>query len=85
MTKIYRIELMGRDKAIYATQDDVVKLVEATNRGAKLVLIRQSFINPSSVSSITRDYNEHPEDLLEKPDEELQLALGSPSAKQITR
>ena len=74
--KIYRIDLMGRNTPIYCTQEDVLKISEATNRGMKLVLIRQSMINPASIGSISRAWDAS-ESQLDPIDEELNLKLGS--------
>ena len=71
---IYRINLMG-GASVLCSEEDVAKLVIATNNEFKLVLIGGSLINPSSISSIVRDWNARPEDL-EKTSESLKSLLG---------
>ena len=80
--KIYRIDLMGQEKPTYCTQEDVARIVEATNRGIKLVLIRQSLINPSSISRISRSYGAD-ESVLDPIDEDLQIGISK--VKQIQK
>lgn len=80
--KKYAIEIMGKEEKTYATQDDVVKLVNATNAGAKLVLVGQTFINPSSISRIKRVYDID-DSVVDNPDEELIQALENPQIKRL--
>ena len=71
--KKYAIEVMGREDKTYATFDEIVKLVQSINRGAKLVLVGQTFLNPSSISRIKRFYGD--DSVLDQPDEELRQAI----------
>ena len=61
--KIYVIKLMGSDSPILASEEDVARVVTATQKGAKLVRVRSSLINPSSISSITRSWTAKETDL----------------------
>jgi len=72
--KVYKIEIMGSDTPTYADSEDVAKIVKATNSGAKLVLVRNAFINPSSIKRISRAYNTE-QTLLESRDEELEAGI----------
>mgnify|MGYP001589655146 CR=1 FL=1 len=78
--KIYSIKLIG-GTSILGTDEDVARIVVATQKGMKLVRVRGSLINPSSISSITRSWESRPEDL-EKEDNEIG-ALGNSGTKQI--
>ena len=82
MNKIYKIEIMGHEDPTYCTQEDVARIVEATNRGLKLVLVRQALINPASVSRVQRAYDVD-ERALDKADEELNTLLKAPAVKQL--
>lgn len=55
--KTYAVEIMSQKEPTYIVETDVVKLVQSVNRGAKLVLVGTSFINPSSISRIRRAYD----------------------------
>ena len=81
-TKKYAVEIMGREDKTYITFEDMVKLVRSTNAGAKLVLVGQTFLNPSSISRIKRVYDID-DTLLDLPDEDLKLALEAPSQKRL--
>lgn len=61
--KIYAIEVMGSDKVVFADEDDVARLVHATQQGVKLVRVRDAFVNPASVSLIRRTYDAVADDL----------------------
>lgn len=67
--KLYKIRLIGEKEVIICDQDDVAKVVQATQAGAKLVRVRSSLINPSSIASITRDWSAHVDELeLDSPE-----------------
>lgn len=80
--KIFAISMMGLDKPIYAKLEDIAKLVKATNSGAKLVMVGQSFINPASISNIVRAFGVENE--VDVEDEELRQAIESPNLKRLT-
>lgn len=70
MSKTYAVEIMGQEKVTYVNQVDVAKIVEGASRGAKLVVVGQSIINPASVSRIRRAWNVDPSEI-DRNDEEL--------------
>ena len=47
--KTYAVDIMGKEEATYITESDVVKLVQNTNKGARLVLVGKTFINPELI------------------------------------
>jgi len=72
--KVYAIDIMGESLPTYVLQPDVVKLVKSINMGVKLVLVGQTFINPSSIKRIRRAYNVD-ENSVDIPDPELLTLL----------
>lgn len=82
--KSYAVEIMGRSEATYITFEDMVKLVRATQEGkGRLVLVGQSFINPSSVSRIRRSWDVDAYEI-DQPDPDIVAALTGPERKQLS-
>lgn len=78
--RIYTIKLMGGG-VVLGSEEDVKKVVLATQKGVKLVRVRNALINPSSVSSITRSWEAREEDL-ERDDTSIGM-LAESELKQI--
>lgn len=55
--KTYSVEIMGQKEPTYIIEEDVIKLVQGTNHGYKLVLVGKTFINPATISRIRRAYD----------------------------
>ncbi len=81
--RTYAIELFGQKEPTYAIETDVVKLVKSGEKGAKLVLIGRTFINPSAIQRIRRAYDVN-ENAIEAPDEELNQLLEGREFKKLT-
>ena len=81
--KSYAVEIMGRNEPTYITFEDMVKLVRATQDGkGRLVLVGQSFINPSSVSRIRRAWDVDAYSF-DPPDPDMVKAITAPDRKQL--
>ena len=72
--KTYAVDIMGKEEATYITESDVVKLVQNTNKGARLVLVGKTFINPASISRIRRVYDIDA-NVVEETDEDVVRAI----------
>ena len=81
--KAYAIQIMGKDKPIYVKMEDVAKIVKSINVGAKMVMVGQNFVNPASISSMTRAYDIS-ESEVETPDEEMVALISGKDVKKLT-
>lgn len=79
--KTYAVEIIGQKEPTYIVESDMIKLVKATNTGARLVMAGKSFINPSSIARIRRAYDVDAS-VIEETDQELVREIGRESKQK---
>ena len=52
---IYQVNMMSGQKIPLATKEELLALVEAANKGARLVITKYGVVNPASIDSIVRN------------------------------
>lgn len=83
MSKTYAVEIIGQKEPTYIVESDMIKLVKATNTGARLVMAGKSFINPSSIARIRRAYDIDAS-VIEEADQEVVSLLEGREIKKLT-